>query len=47
VEGPQYVIADTFSRLLHSSTSSSLVGIKAANVVSNLESNNRNELSHS
>jgi hypothetical protein len=41
------VITDTFSRLLHSYVSSPLVGKKAANVVSNSESNNRNESSHS
>ncbi len=46
VEGPCNVIADTFSRLLHSSVSSPFVGKKAANVVSNSESNNRNELSY-
>jgi hypothetical protein len=47
VEGPHNVITDTFSRLLHSYVSSPLVGKKAANVVSNSESNNRNEPSHS
>ncbi len=36
VEGPHNLIADTFSRLLHSYMSSPLVGKKAANVVSNL-----------
>ncbi len=41
VEGP------LFSRLLHSYVSSPLVGKKAANVVSNSKSNNRNESSHS
>jgi hypothetical protein len=41
------VIVDTFSRLLCSYVSSSLVGKKAANVVSNSESNSRNESSHS
>ncbi len=41
VEGPR------FSRLLHSYVSSPLVGKKAANVVSNSDSNNRNESSHS
>jgi hypothetical protein len=46
VEGPHNVIADTFSRLLCSYVSSPLVGKKAANVVSDLESNNRNESSH-
>jgi hypothetical protein len=46
VEGPHNVIADTFSRLLCSFVSSPLVGKKAANVVSNSESNNRNESSH-
>jgi hypothetical protein len=47
VEGPCNVIADTFSRLLHSNMSSPLVGKKAANVVSNSESHNKNESSHS
>jgi hypothetical protein len=47
VEGPHNVIADTFSRLYHSYVSSPSVGKKAANVVSNSESNNRNESSHS
>jgi hypothetical protein len=47
VEDPHNVIADSFSRLLHSYVSSPSVGKKAANVVSNLESNNRNESSHS
>jgi hypothetical protein len=47
VEGPRNVIADIFSRLLHSDVSSPLVGKKAANVVSNLKSDNRNESSHS
>jgi hypothetical protein len=41
VEGPH------FSRLLCSNVSPPLVGKKAANVVSNSESNNRNESSHS
>jgi hypothetical protein len=41
------VIADTFSRLLHSNMSSPLVGKKAAYVDSNSESGNRNESSHS
>ncbi len=41
VEGP------CFSRLLHSNVSSPLVGKKAANVVSNSESNNRNESTYS
>jgi hypothetical protein len=41
VEGPH------FSRLLHSNVSSPSVGKKAANVVSNSKSNNRNESSHS
>jgi hypothetical protein len=40
VEGPH------FSRLSHSNVSSPLVGKKAANVVRNSESNNRNESSH-
>jgi hypothetical protein len=40
------VITDTFSRLLHSNVSSPLVGKKAANVVSNSKSNNRNESSY-
>jgi hypothetical protein len=35
VEGPQNVIADTFSRLSRNDVSSPLVGKKAANVVSN------------
>ncbi len=47
MEGASNVIADTFSRLLHSDVSSPLVGKKAANVVSNSESNNSNESSHS
>jgi hypothetical protein len=48
VEGPGNVIADTFSRLLHSYMSSSpLVGKKAAKVVSDSESNNSNESSYS
>jgi hypothetical protein len=47
MEGPRNVIADTFSRLLRSNVSSLLVGRKAANVVSNSKSNNRNESSHS
>ncbi len=47
VDGPCNVITDTFSRLLHSYVSSPLVGKKAANVVSNSESNSRNESSHS
>ncbi len=47
VEGPHNVIADAFSRLLHSNVSSPLVRKKAAKVGSNLESNNRNETSHS
>jgi hypothetical protein len=46
VEGPCNVIADTFSRLSHSNVSSPLVGKKANNVVSNSESNNRNESSY-
>jgi hypothetical protein len=41
VEGPR------LSRLLGSNVSSPLVGKKAVNVVSNSESNNRNESSHS
>jgi hypothetical protein len=41
VEGPH------FSRLSHSDVSSPLVGEKATNVVSNSESNNRYESSHS
>jgi hypothetical protein len=45
-EGPRNVIADTFSKLLHSKVSSPLVGKKATNVVSNSESNNRNESSY-
>jgi hypothetical protein len=47
VEGPHNVIAYTFSRLSRSYVSSPLVGKKATNVVSNSESNNRNESSHS
>jgi hypothetical protein len=47
VEGPHNVIADTFSTLLRSDVSSSLVGKKAAYVDSNSESGNRNESSHS
>ncbi len=46
VEGPCNVIADTFSRLLPSNVSSPLVGKKAINVVSDSESNNRNESSY-
>ncbi len=42
-EDPPNVIVDTFSRLLRSYVSSPLVGKKAANVLSNSESNNRNE----
>jgi hypothetical protein len=42
-EGPHNVIADTFSRLLHSNMSSPIVRKKAATVVSNSESNNKNE----
>ncbi len=37
VEGPCNVIADTFSRLLHKDVPSTLVGKKAAHVVSNIE----------
>jgi hypothetical protein len=40
-------IADTFSRLLCSDLSSPLVGQKDANVISNSESDSRNESSHS
>ncbi len=47
MEGPRNVIADTFSRLLHSNMSSPLVEKKAASVVSSSESNNRNESSYS
>jgi hypothetical protein len=47
MEIPHNVIADTFSRLLQSYMSSPLVEKKADNVVSNSESNNRNESSHS
>ncbi len=47
VEGLRNVIADTLSRLLRSYMSSPLVGKKAANDISNSESNNRNESSHS
>ncbi len=41
------MIVDTFSRLLCSNVSSLLMEKKAAYVVSNSESNNRNESSHS
>jgi hypothetical protein len=41
------VIADTFSRLLHSDVSSPLVGKKAAYIDSNSENGNRTESSHS
>jgi hypothetical protein len=37
IEGPRNVIADTFSRLLHKDVPSTLVGKKAAHVVSNSE----------
>ncbi len=47
VGGPRNVIVDTFSRLSRSNVSSPLVGKKAANVVSNSKSDNRNESSHS
>jgi hypothetical protein len=47
VEEPRNVITGTFSRHLHSYVSSPLVRKKATNVVSNSESNNRNESSHS
>jgi hypothetical protein len=47
MEGPRNVISDTLSRLSRSNVSSPLVGKKATNVVSNSESNNRNESSHS
>ena len=40
VEGPHNVIVDTFSRLLHNDESSPLAGKKAANVISNSESDN-------
>jgi hypothetical protein len=43
VEGPGNVIADTFSRLLRSNVSSSLVGKKDTDVVSNSKNDNRNE----
>jgi hypothetical protein len=46
-EGPRNVITDTFSRFTHSYVSSLLVWKKAANVVSDSESNHRNESSHS
>jgi hypothetical protein len=42
-----YVEGPCFSRLLCSNVSSPLVGKKAVNVVSDSESNNRNESSHS
>ncbi len=41
------MIADTFSRLSRIYVSSPLAGMKATNVVSDSESNNRNESSHS
>ncbi len=47
LEGPCNVIADTFSRLSHSYMSSPLVRKKATNVVSDSESNNRNESPYS
>ncbi len=43
VEGPCNVIADTFSRLSRNDESSPLVGKKAANDISNYESDNDNE----
>jgi hypothetical protein len=46
VESSLNVIADTFSRLSHGNVSSPSVGKKATNVVSNSESNNRNESSY-
>ena len=46
-EGPLNVIADTFSRLLRNDESSPLVGKKAANVISDSESDNDNELLYS
>ncbi len=46
VEGPRNVIADTFSRLLRRNVSSPLVGKKAANFLSDSESNNKNESSY-
>jgi hypothetical protein len=42
-----HATSDIFSRLSRNDVSSPLVGKKAANVVSNSESNNRNESSHS
>ncbi len=42
VEGPHSVIADTFSRLLHSGVSSPLVGKKATYIDGNSESGNQN-----
>ncbi len=45
--GLRHEIADTFSRLSCSNESSPLVGKKAANDVSDSESNNRNESLHS
>jgi hypothetical protein len=43
LEGPQIIIDDSFSRLLHSDVLSTLVGKKAANVASYSESNNKND----
>ncbi len=43
IEGSRNVIADTFSRLSRNDESSPLVGKKAANVISNYESDNDNE----
>ena len=43
IEGPRNVIADTFSRLSRNDESSPLVGKKAANVISNYESDNDKE----
>ncbi len=43
IEGPRNVIADTFTRLSCNDESLPLVGKKAANVISNYESDNDNE----
>ncbi len=47
MESPRNVIAGRFSRLLHSNVSSLLVGKKAADVVSDSKSDNRNQSPHS
>jgi hypothetical protein len=43
IEGPQNVIADTFSRLLRKDVPSALVGKKVAHIVRNSESSNEIE----